>query len=729
MAKTRAKNVGKPKASTKKIKKKGPTSTADAKKMKSMDEVLGVKPMEFTDEEDGEGDSDPLRDLFQPPLSPKSSLQSIIQREEVATDFGHFLSANKKCQDSILKGQKTTPPILRSGTVMRNLESSFADQSMEKKVRITLEDIEAEVSYWKSAIVCYVLGANPPLSMLEGFARRIWKDKVDKIGMISYGIFIIRFTSSDIRDEVLAGGLEDLELKYWGQRSLFKLIGQLGKPLMMDEVTKGRDKLACPRVLIESIEEAWRVNIHGTNMYQVVTKMKALKQVFKGINQQGFSDIQASDLKAKSNLQKSKVNWIKDGDANMTFYHSSLRDRRAQNRIISSIDTRGDRVDKVEEVTEAFMEYHKQLLGSKLQQRKKVKLAIIAEGHVVSKEQAEALLAEYISEEIKQAVFDVSGIKSPGPDGLAEDMLLWHRLRTGLLPNNSKSAMYCSGMSEDEVRRVLDMSGFTRHHDPFKYMGVPICARKIAASDCSSLVQKMTSNIKTWSARNLSFAGGLGPMYIPNWNSAAMIKHVWAVEKKKDNLWVKWVHCVYIKQQAWWEYKAPMNGSWYWRKMVEIKEKIRLLVQQDVFAAKEYKIVDGYIYFEQDWGKVSWSNLVWSRLNVPKHSFLLWLAMVNRLKAQDRLFKHGLIDHDFYTIYNTATESAEHLFFSCSFASACLSRLKEWMRWNATATSLQSLMKWVRKAKISRFKRMYLQLGLLRLFTWCGRLGMINFGK
>ncbi|XP_062100839.1 uncharacterized protein LOC133806765 [Humulus lupulus] len=147
-----------------------------------------------------------------------------------------------------------------------------------------MEDIEEEISYWNSSIVCYVLGANPPFSVLEGFARRLWKDKVDKVGMLSYGIFLIRFDCIEDRDAILTEGyiffnkrpvimkawdpntnfkkedirtvpiwvqLDDLELKYWGQKSLFKIIGQVGKPLMVNAITKERDKLSYPHVLIE----------------------------------------------------------------------------------------------------------------------------------------------------------------------------------------------------------------------------------------------------------------------------------------------------------------------------------------------------------------------------------------------------------------------------------------------------------------------------------------------
>uniref|UniRef100_A0A803Q255 DUF4283 domain-containing protein n=1 Tax=Cannabis sativa TaxID=3483 RepID=A0A803Q255_CANSA len=59
------------------------------------------------------------------------------------------------------------------------------------------------------------------------------------------------FKKQDIHIVLIWVHLEDLELKYWGQRSLFKIIGQVGKPFIVDEVTKDRDRLNYPRVLIE----------------------------------------------------------------------------------------------------------------------------------------------------------------------------------------------------------------------------------------------------------------------------------------------------------------------------------------------------------------------------------------------------------------------------------------------------------------------------------------------
>ncbi|XP_062080776.1 uncharacterized protein LOC133785571 [Humulus lupulus] len=293
MAKTKAKIQGKSKSAAKKPKKRGPTSTSDVQKTKTMEAVLGIEPIDFSDEED-EGAEVPaagpklvepaLRDGLPEPLSPNSSLRDIQRQEEIRSDFAVFLAANRQCVTNILQGKSDTPPILRSGIVIRNLGNSFTNAEKERKVKITMEDIEEEVAFWNSSMVCYVLGANPPLSIFEGFIRRMWKDKVDKVGLLSYGVFLIRFETIEDRDEVLNGGyiflnkrpmvmkawdpntnfkkedvrtvpiwiqISDLDLKYWGEKLLFKIVGQLGKPVQVDLVTKERNKLNFPRVLIE----------------------------------------------------------------------------------------------------------------------------------------------------------------------------------------------------------------------------------------------------------------------------------------------------------------------------------------------------------------------------------------------------------------------------------------------------------------------------------------------
>ena len=60
-------------------------------------------------------------------------------------------------------------------------------------------------------------------------------------------------------------------------------------------------------------------------------------------------------------------------------------------------------------------------------------------------------------------------------------------------------------MLEAEARRIVAISGFSRKSLPFRYLGVPICAKRISAAQCESLIDKMTGKIRVWSSRNMSY--------------------------------------------------------------------------------------------------------------------------------------------------------------------------------------------------------------------------------
>ena len=44
-------------------------------------------------------------------------------------------------------------------------------------------------------MICYVIGANPPFQVIEGFVKRIWKNlSIDKVGLLAKGVFIVRMS-------------------------------------------------------------------------------------------------------------------------------------------------------------------------------------------------------------------------------------------------------------------------------------------------------------------------------------------------------------------------------------------------------------------------------------------------------------------------------------------------------------------------------------------------------
>ncbi|XP_062080558.1 uncharacterized protein LOC133785326 [Humulus lupulus] len=297
------------KSAGKKKKKRGSSSSDMVKKMKSTAEVLGVEAIDFSEGELGNGTEPPspsplIQENADLVLSPEATLVSLQRQDDIRQYFSNFLSASHRCAKEVSEGKSPMPPVLRSGNVVQNLSGKFGNSEKisegKQGIKIELEDIEEEVNFWNSSLVGYVLGANPPLSVLEGFARRVWRSRgVDKVGAISPGVFIIRFDTIENRDAVLEGGfvffdkkpvilkpwdansdfkkenvckvptwiqLTDLDLKYWGERSLFKIVSQLGKPLMVDQITKNREKLNFARILIEvSIDQEFPEMIRFEN--------------------------------------------------------------------------------------------------------------------------------------------------------------------------------------------------------------------------------------------------------------------------------------------------------------------------------------------------------------------------------------------------------------------------------------------------------------------------------
>ncbi|XP_021836846.1 uncharacterized protein [Spinacia oleracea] len=69
--------------------------------------------------------------------------------------------------------------------------------------------------------------------------------------------------------------------------------------------------------------------------------------------------------------------------------------------------------------------------------------------------------------------------------------------------------------------------------------------------------------------------GGLGFRDVQIWNIAFMGKYVWALVKKQENVWIRWINSVYLKDGDWWEYQPDSSASWYWKQVCNTKEKLK----------------------------------------------------------------------------------------------------------------------------------------------------------
>ena len=60
------------------------------------------------------------------------------------------------------------------------------------------------------------------------------------------------------------------------------------------------------------------------------------------------------------------------------------------------------------------------------------------------------------------------------------------------------------------------------------------------------------------------------------------MKHIWNLFYRKDSLWVAWVQRLYLKQKSLWCAKIPSNCSLSWRKLLQLRDRIRPLIKHKV---------------------------------------------------------------------------------------------------------------------------------------------------
>ena len=180
----------------------------------------------------------------------------------------------------------------------------------------------------------------------------------------------------------------------------------------------------------------------------------------------------------------------------------------------------------------------------------------------------------------------------------------------------------------------------------------------------------------------------------------------------KESLWLQWVNHIYIKGSDFWGYSAPSNSSLQWKKIMELKDE----VNQNLFSvinATTYTIGRGYRALIGEKQTMQWHRQVWNNWSVPKHCFIFWLAMLNRLQTRERIMKiMPVLDPKCVLCSEDKVESQSHLFFECSWSDGCLESLKKWLQWRCSGKDLKQLVRWIQRSKLSKFRKKVIEVSL-----------------
>ncbi|XP_028073110.1 uncharacterized protein LOC114275296 [Camellia sinensis] len=124
------------------------------------------------------------------------------------------------------------------------------------------------------------------------------------------------------------------------------------------------------------------------------------------------------------------------------------------------------------------------------------------------------------------------------------------------------------------------------------------------------------------------------------------------------------------------DWKWPIDNSW------EIKEwisstPIELKPSRDIQDCPVWNLtVDGNFTIQSAWDcwrdkgtMVPWANLVWGSPSIPRVSFVVWMAIHERLNTGNRLHLFGLVPNPTCPLCHGPVENHSHLFFRCVYSS------------------------------------------------------------
>lgn len=146
---------------------------------------------------------------------------------------------------------------------------------------------------------------------------------------------------------------------------------------------------------------------------------------------------------------------------------------------------------------------------------------------------------------------------------------------------------------------------------------------------------------------------------------------------------------------------TPKQACWLVRKIFDTRE---WLLQKDpssdlnkYYLHGKFSIKKLYVASMHQYPKRPWKRIIVGSKVLPRHQFILWLALHRRLATVDRLRKWGLsISSDCVLFGKNNEETTEHLLFECDY-SRTISSFLQWMGERHQIESWNEKIEWLTK--------------------------------
>ncbi|KAL0288760.1 UNVERIFIED_CONTAM: hypothetical protein Sradi_7089900 [Sesamum radiatum] len=304
----------------------------------------------------------------------------------------------------------------------------------------------------------------------------------------------------------------------------------------------------------------------------------------------------------------------------------------------------------------------------------------------------------------------------------------------GLQANAQKSQILFSKAAAQIQNQIQNLLGFPQGTFPVRYLGVPLITSKLSLADCAPLIRKIEARIAGWNQLNLTYAGRtqliksvLSSIH-QYWCSVFILPKgvIKIIEAKLRNFLWKGGTGTGGYKVAWEQVCKPishgglgirniqaMNNAlmgkhlWQWpsEHHIDIYDIITNLPAIHSGAADAiiwnsssgtYSTETAYAIFSSPSSSVEWAPLLHGPFHTPRHNFILWLAILERLSTLDKPWcnstNQGCVLCDGYQ-----TETHNHLFFCCSYTKAILHIIGSKLRFQWPYPDWKMGIKWASK--------------------------------
>ncbi|XP_074304161.1 uncharacterized protein LOC141638873 [Silene latifolia] len=430
------------------------------------------------------------------------------------------------------------------------------------------------------------------------------------------------------------------------------------------------------------VQKAWQQDIHGCRMFQVVKKLKWLKQPLKKLNKEGYGDIknaaktfkELDEARLEFLAKKAKTQWFHSSGDNTNYFHSTLKTRRAQNKVLKILDMNGHMCIDNATIEHAFLDYYKMLLGSSASVTE-VCPGVVKRGALLTDVQARDLLLEVTDEEIKKALFSIPKEKAPGSDGYSSQFFKDAFEVVGCDVVAVVKEFFQSGdllSTATVLPSIVSMNQGAFIQDDLllfckgDYNSVKVVMRGfITFSEASGLCMNQS--------KSDLYMNGARVILLPK----GVIGRVEAI--CRNYLWSHAENYSKVPLISWEKCCLPQNNG-----------GLGILNA----APWNTAMLDGYSWLLGHHLKVPWSSFVWNRVAIPKVTFINWLYINHRLLTKDRMGRFGIVSDGLCFLCGSADETMDHLFFYCWFSRCCLRLVQLWLPAPWQPNVVEWIIKW-----------------------------------